>query len=70
MRTPDLLDALAGHIDVEAPEGMILGWRSIRPDMRSKGVWGFLTSTPGWGWAVVVVVAAVVVWLHPEWADQ
>lgn len=35
-----------------------------------SGVWGFLMSTPGWGWAVVVVVAAVVVWLHPEWADQ
>ena len=48
MRTPDLLDALAGHIDVEAPEGMILGWRSIRPDLRSRD--GFRWPWPG-GWA-------------------
>ena len=48
MRTPDLLDALAGHIDVEAPEGMILGWRSIRPDLRSRDE--FRWPWPG-GWA-------------------
>ena len=44
-RTPDLLDALGGHLDVEAPDGMILGWRSIRPDLRSRG--GFRWPWPG-----------------------
>lgn len=35
-----------------------------------SAVWGFLMSTPGWGWAVLAALAAVVVWAHPEWADQ
>ena len=47
-RTPDLLDALGGHLGVEAPGGMVLGWRSIRPDLRSRD--GFRWPWPG-GWA-------------------
>ena len=34
-----------------------------------SAVWGFLMSTPGWGWAVLAALAAVVVWAHPEWED-
>ena len=47
-RTPDLLDALGGHLGVEAPGGMVLGWRSTRPDLRSQN--GYRWPWPG-GWA-------------------
>lgn len=47
-RTPDLLDALGGHLDVEAPGGMVLGWRSTWPDLRSRN--GYRWPWPG-GWA-------------------
>ena len=47
-RTPDLLDALGGHLGVEAPGGMVLGWRSTRSDLRSQN--GYRWPWPG-GWA-------------------
>ena len=46
-RTPDLLDLLGDRLPTP-PEGMVLGWRSIRPDLRSRD--GFRWPWPG-GWA-------------------
>ena len=45
VRTPDLFDALRDHIDIEPPDGLVLGWRSTRPDLRSRG--GFRWAWPG-----------------------
>jgi hypothetical protein len=46
--TRSLAERFAAHAGIEAPEGMILGWRTVHPDLRSN--YGYRWTFPG-GWA-------------------